>query len=105
MEIFQREAGPPDAPVVLPPHGYPSSSVRYRNLMPALADRRRLVAPDFPGFGLSVNPVPKAIDYIFAGCATFLESFVETMRLSRFTIYLHDYGSQIGFRLAMRLPE
>ena len=105
VEIFYRDAGPPDAPVVLLPHGYPASSFQYRTLMPALADRWHLIAPDFPGFGLSATPDPADFDYTFAGYAAFLERFVETMGLSRFAIYLHDYGSQIGLRLAMRRPE
>lgn len=105
VEIFYREAGPPDAPIVLLPHGYPSSSFQFRHFMPALADRWRLVAPDFPGFGYSGTPDPTRFAYSFDGYADFLERFTATMNLTRYALYLHDYGSQIGLRLAMKAPE
>jgi pimeloyl-ACP methyl ester carboxylesterase len=100
---FYREAGPADAPVVLLPHGYPCSSFQFRNLMPALADRWRLLAPDFPGFGYS--DTPEDFKYDFDGYAAFLNGFVETLGVRRFVLYLHDYGSQIGLRLAMKAPQ
>lgn len=103
VEVFYREAGPPDAPVVLLPHGYPSSSFQYRNYLPALADRWRLVAPDYPGFGYSGTP--ESFDYSFDGYAGFLERFTQSLGLRRYALYLHDYGSQIGLRLAIRAPE
>src|SRR5688572_8514102 len=93
MEIFYREAGPVAAPVVLLPHGYPCSSFQFRNFMPALADRWRLVAPDYPGFGYSATPDPARFKCDFAGYATFLERFTTTLRLDRYAIYLHDYSS------------
>jgi pimeloyl-ACP methyl ester carboxylesterase len=99
VRTFYREAGPIGAPVVLLPHGYPSSSFEFRNFMPALADRWRLLAPDFPGQGFS--DTPDGFDYSFAGYTRFLGQFVEEMGVARFAIYLHDYGSQIGLRLAM----
>jgi pimeloyl-ACP methyl ester carboxylesterase len=102
-QVFYREAGPPDAPVVLLPHGYPCSSYEFRNLMPLLADRWRLVAPDFPGFGYSDTPEDFA--YGFEGYTEWLERFVTALALDRFVLYLHDYGSQIGLRLAMRRPQ
>lgn len=101
--IFYREAGPHDAPAVLLPHGYPSSSFQYRNFMPALADRWRLLAPDYPGFGYS--DTPEAFAYDFDGYAEFLHRFVQALRLERFALYLHDYGSQIGLRLAIKAPQ
>jgi pimeloyl-ACP methyl ester carboxylesterase len=104
IEIFYREAGPPDAPAVLLPHGYPSSSFQFRNFMPALADRWRLIAPDFPGFGYSGTPERTRFAYTFDGYADFLERFTEAMNLTRYALYLHDYGSQIGFRLAIKAP-
>ena len=104
VSIFYREAGPPGAPVVLLPHGYPSSSFQYRNLMPALADRWRLVAPDFPGFGYSATPDPERFSYTFDGYAELLARFTDELDLARYAIYLHDYGSQIGLRLAMKAP-
>jgi pimeloyl-ACP methyl ester carboxylesterase len=103
--IFYREAGPPDAPVVLLPHGYPCSSFQFRHFMPALADRWRLIAPDLPGFGYSATPDPGRFSYTFAGYGRFLERFVDALGLGRYAIYLHDYGSQHGFRLAMAAPE
>jgi pimeloyl-ACP methyl ester carboxylesterase len=105
IEIFFREAGPGDAPVVLLPHGYPCSSFQFRHLMPALADRWRLVAPDLPGFGYSATPDPGEFSYTFAGYGEFLRRFVDELDLSRYAIYLHDYGSQHGFRLALSAPE
>ncbi|SIR98585.1 alpha/beta fold hydrolase [Micromonospora avicenniae] len=105
VEVFYRDAGPPQAPVVLLPHGYPCSSFQFRNLMAALGDRWRLVAPDLPGFGYSATPDPADFDYTFAGYGRFLHRFVDTLNLRRYAIYLHDYGSQHGFRLAMSAPE
>jgi pimeloyl-ACP methyl ester carboxylesterase len=105
IDTFYREAGPDDAPVVLLPHGYPCSSYAYRNLMAALGDRWRLVAPDMPGFGYSATPSPDDFGYTFDAYADFLQSFVDTMQLDRYVIWLHDYGSQFGFRLALAKPE
>jgi pimeloyl-ACP methyl ester carboxylesterase len=104
VSVFYREAGPPEAPAVLLPHGYPSSSFQYRNFMPALADRWRLVAPDFPGFGYSDTPDPGRFSCTFDGYAELLARFADKLELSRYAIYLHDYGSQIGLRLAMKAP-
>ncbi|MBD3886380.1 alpha/beta hydrolase [Phormidium tenue FACHB-886] len=105
IEVFYREAGSADAPVLLLPHGYPCSSFQFRNLMPALADRWHLIAPDYPGFGYSATPDPKHFTYTFDGYADFLERFAKAMNLTRYALYLHDYGSQIGLRLAMKAPE
>ena len=105
MHVFYREAGPPEAPVLLLPHGYPCSSYQFRNLMPALADRWRTIAPDFPGFGYSDTPDPERFDYTFDGYAQFLDRFTEHLRLDRYALYLHDYGSQIGLRLAIAEPQ
>jgi pimeloyl-ACP methyl ester carboxylesterase len=102
VKIFYREAGPPDAPVVLLPHGYPSSSFQYRALMPALADKWRLLAPDFPGFGYS--EAPAGFDYSFRGYAELLEGFLAELNVDRFALYLFDYGSQAGFQLALKNP-
>jgi pimeloyl-ACP methyl ester carboxylesterase len=105
IRVFYREAGPPDAPVVLLPHGYPCSSFQYRHFMPALADRWRLIAPDYPGFGYSDTPPPHSFDYSFDGYAGLLDRFTTALGLKRYALYLHDYGSQIGLRLAIRAPE
>jgi pimeloyl-ACP methyl ester carboxylesterase len=103
VDVFYREAGSVDAPALLLPHGYPSSSVEFRGLMAALSDRYHLLAPDFPGQGLSATP--EGFDYSFDGYARFLEAFADAKGLRNFALYLHDFGSQIGLRLAIRQPE
>lgn len=105
VEIFYREAGPRDAPVILLPHGYPCSSFQYRKLMPALADRWHLIAPDYPGFGYSATPGEDRFSYDFDGYADFLDRFTTSLGLNRYALYLHDYGSQIGLRHAIARPE
>ncbi|MEV0731132.1 alpha/beta hydrolase [Polymorphospora sp. NPDC050346] len=104
IRTFYREAGPRDGPVVLLPHGYPSSSFQFRNLMPALGERWRLVAPDLPGFGYT-RAEAATFAYTFDAYAEFLRRFVEVLGLTRYAIYLQDYGSQFGLRLAMSAPE
>jgi pimeloyl-ACP methyl ester carboxylesterase len=103
VDTFYREAGPIDAPVILLPHGYPCSSYEFRNLLPALADRWRLLAPDYPGAGHSATP--DDFDYSFDGYAAFLDGFVRTLGVERFVLYLHDFGSPIGARLAIKAPH
>jgi pimeloyl-ACP methyl ester carboxylesterase len=105
IEIFYREAGPENAPVLLLPHGYPCSSFQFRHLMPALGDRWRVIAPDYPGFGYSATPDFDQFDYSFDGYARMLDHFADGLRLSRYVLYLHDYGSQIGLRLAIKRPQ
>jgi pimeloyl-ACP methyl ester carboxylesterase len=103
VDTFYREAGPEDAPVVLLPHGYPCSSYEFRNIMPRLADRWRLIAPDYPGAGYSATP--EGFDYSFDGYAEFLDRFVRQLGIGRFVLYLHDFGSPIGARLAIKAPD
>ncbi|MBY8823472.1 alpha/beta fold hydrolase [Sphingomonas colocasiae] len=103
VDAFYREAGRKGAPVLLLPHGYPCSSYEFRNLMPRLADRWHLLAPDYPGTGYSGTP--DDFDYSFDGYAAFLDAFVETLGMNRFALYLHDFGSPIGARLAIRDPD
>lgn len=103
MEIFYREAGPVDAPVVLLPHGYPCSSYEFRNYMRHLGEHWRLLAPDFPGSGYSATP--DSFTYDFDGFSLFLEDFADAQGIGRFALYLHDFGSWIGLRLAMRDPD
>lgn len=103
VDTFYRESGRPDAPVLLLPHGYPCSSFEFRNLMPELADNWRLIAPDYPGFGYSEGP--SGFPYTFDGLAKWLDTFVEAIKLDRFVIYLHDFGSPIGARLSIMKPE
>lgn len=103
--IFYREDGPAGGPVLLLPHGYPCSSYQFRRLMPALADRWRTIAPDFPGFGYSATPDRAVFGYDFDGYAEFLTGFADALGLSRYALWLHDYGSQIGLRHAIAWPE
>jgi len=103
IDVFYREAGPDDAPAVLLPHGYPCSSYEFRNYMPPLADRWRLIAPDFPGCGYTSTP--QGFAYDFDGYADFLDRFTDKIGAHRFAIYLHDFGSQIGLRLAISKPR
>jgi pimeloyl-ACP methyl ester carboxylesterase len=101
--IFYREAGPRDAPVLLLPHGYPCSSYEFRNYMPALADRWRTIAPDLPGCGYSDTPAH--FQYDFDGYADLLARFTARLGIPRYALYLHDFGSWIGLRLAMAAPQ
>ncbi|ATB33824.1 alpha/beta fold hydrolase [Melittangium boletus] len=105
IELFYREAGASDAPVLLLPHGYPCSSFQFRQLMPALADRWRTIAPDFPGFGYSATPDPAVFAYDFDAYAEVLDGFTSALGLERYALWLHDYGSQIGLRHAIARPE
>jgi pimeloyl-ACP methyl ester carboxylesterase len=105
LDVFYRETGASNAPVVLLLHGFPTSSHMFRNLMPALADRFRLVAPDYPGFGNSSMPTVDEFDYSFDKLAHVIEKFTEAVALSRYTLYVQDYGAPIGFRLAAKHPQ
>jgi pimeloyl-ACP methyl ester carboxylesterase len=105
LDVFYREAGATDAPVMLLLHGFPTSSHMFRNLIPALADKFRLVAPDYPGFGNSSMPSVDAFGYTFDNLAHVIEKFTEAVGLSRYTLYVQDYGAPIGFRLAAKHPQ
>lgn len=105
LDIFYREAGRQDAPAILLLHGFPTSSHMYRNLIPALADRYHVVAPDYPGYGSSSAPSVDEFDYTFDNLAGVVEKFTEKVGLRRYSIYLMDYGAPVGFRLAVRHPE
>jgi pimeloyl-ACP methyl ester carboxylesterase len=98
-QLFYREAGPENAPVLLLLHGFPSSSVQFRHLFSRLADRRRLVAPDFPGFGFSAVPDHRHFAYTFEHFAEVIGRFIQTMQIEPRAVYLHDYGAQAGYRL------
>ena len=104
-EVFYREAGPKDAPALLLLHGFPSSSHMYRNLIPALADRYRVVAPDLPGFGFSDAPDRAAFRYTFESLTNVIERFTDAVGLRRYALFVFDYGAPIGFRLAVRDPQ
>lgn len=105
LDIFYREAGPADAPVVVLLHGFPSSSHMYRHLIPALADRYRVIAPDLPGFGLSAMPPRTAFAYGFAAFAEIVDALLAHLGANRYALYVMDYGAPVGFRLALRHPE
>nr|WP_148255993.1 alpha/beta hydrolase [Pusillimonas sp. T7-7] len=105
VEVFYREAGPSDAPVILLLHGFPSASHMFRDLIPLLADRFRLIAPDLPGFGQTKAPPRGTFDYTFDSLADVIEGFTDAMSLDRYALYIFDYGAPVGLRLAMRHPE
>jgi pimeloyl-ACP methyl ester carboxylesterase len=103
--VFYREAGPKDAPAILLLHGFPTASHMFRNLIPQLADRVRVVAPDLPAFGQSDMPARGAFTYTFENIANVIDRFTEVIGLRRFMIYVFDYGAPVGFRLAVRHPD
>ena len=105
LDIFYREAGDPANPTLLLLHGLPTSSRMFRNLIPALADRFHLIAPDYPGFGHSSFPPPDEFEYTFANLTAVVEGFIEALGLERFSLYVQDYGAPIGLRIASRRPE
>jgi pimeloyl-ACP methyl ester carboxylesterase len=105
LEIFYREAGPKDAPAVLLLHGFPTSSQMFRNLIPALADKYRVVAPDYPGFGQSSMPSREKFKYTFDNLADVVEQFTEKVELKRYALYVQDYGAPVGYRLAAKHPD
>ena len=105
LNLFYREAGPKDAPVVLLLHGFPSSSHQYRGLIDRLSDKYHVIAPDLPGFGFSDAPEAKTFGYTFDHLAEVVESFTDTLSLDRYALYVFDYGAPVGFRLAVSRPE
>ncbi|WP_185983079.1 alpha/beta fold hydrolase [Aureimonas mangrovi] len=105
VSVFYREAGPADAPVILLLHGFPSASHMFRDLIPLLADRFRLIAPDLPGFGQTKAPPRGMFDYTFDELADVIEGFTDAMGLDRYALYVFDYGAPVGLRLATRHPE
>lgn len=105
LNIFYREAGPKDAPVLLLLHGYPTSSFMFRKLIPILAEEYHVIAPDLPGFGFSESPDPAVYSYTFDNLAAAMQAFIDTLGLKRFALYVFDYGAPTGYRLAMANPE
>ena len=105
VTVFYREAGAADAPVVLLLHGFPTSSFQYRELIPRLADRYRVIAPDLPGFGFTEVPEQRKYSYTFDELAQTILAFTDALGLARYALYVFDYGAPTGFRLAMARPE
>lgn len=105
LDIFYREAGSSEKPVILLLHGFPTSSNMFRNLIPRLASSFRLIAPDYPGFGQSSMPDRQAFAYTFENLTNIVEQFVEKAGIEKFVLYVMDYGAPIGYRLALRHPE
>ena len=105
LDIFYREAGDPSKPTILLLHGFPTSSHMFRNLIPALADRFHLVAPDYPGFGQSSAPSVNEFNYTFDNLAGIIDKFTNTIGLKNYSLYVQDYGAPVGYRLALKHPE
>jgi pimeloyl-ACP methyl ester carboxylesterase len=105
IQVFCREAGDREAPVVLLLHGFPTSSFMFRELIPRLADRYRVIAPDLPGFGFTEVPEKRKYEYTFDALAATIAAFTEAIKINRYAIYVFDYGAPTGFRLAMAHPE
>ena len=105
VTVFYREAGLADAPVVLLLHGFPTSSFQYRELIPRLADRYHVIAPDLPGFGFTEVPAERGYSYTFENLAKTIFAFTQALKLLRYALYVFDYGAPTGFRLALMAPE
>jgi len=105
LNIFYREAGPADGPVVLLLHGFPTSSHMFRNLIPLLADRYHVIAPDYPGFGQSDAPDHKSYKYSFAAYADIVDELMSGLGAKSYAMYVMDYGAPVGYRLALKQPE
>src|SRR5579862_8339921 len=99
VTVFYREAGPADAPVVVLLHGFPTSSFQFRELMPRLADRYRVIAPDLPGFGFTEVPEQRHYDYSFDALARTIGHFTDALNLAQYALYVFDYGAPTGLRL------
>jgi len=105
LDVFYRDAGPKDAPVLLLLHGFPTSSNMFRNLIPRLAGEFRVIAPDYPGFGLTTTPDHKEFSYTFENLMNTVDGLVNHLGLKKYSIYVMDYGAPVGYRLALRHPE
>jgi pimeloyl-ACP methyl ester carboxylesterase len=105
LDIFYREAGPKGAPTVLLLHGFPTSSQMFRNLIPELADKYHVVAPDYPGYGFSSMPAHDEFAYTFDNLAKVIDEFTVKLGLTKYALYVQDYGAPVGYRLASAHPD
>lgn len=105
VSLFYREAGPPTGPAVVLLHGFPTSSHMFRNLIPVLSDRYRVIAPDYPGFGQSAAPAHTEFAYTFAHYASLVDGLLQHLGVTRYAMYVMDYGAPVGYRLALLHPE
>lgn len=105
VDVFYREAGPKNAPAIVLLHGFPTSSHMFRNLIPKLADKYHVIAPDYPGFGNSGMPSVDEFEYTFDNMTNVVDTLLQDMGVAKYSLYLMDYGAPIGFRLATRHPE
>jgi pimeloyl-ACP methyl ester carboxylesterase len=105
LDIFYREAGNRSKPTILLLHGFPSSSHMYRDLIKDLSEDYHLIAPDYPGFGLSSSPLPSVYNYSFDNLALTIDHFIDALGLKKFSLYVQDYGGPVGFRIAAQRPE
>jgi pimeloyl-ACP methyl ester carboxylesterase len=105
LEIFYREAGSAENPAIVLLHGFPTSSHMFRDLIPRLADRYHVIAPDYPGFGYSSTPSPTELAYTFDHLADIIEKLLEVKQLASYALYMQDFGGPVGFRIATRRPE
>ena len=105
ISVFYREAGSPSAPKLLLLHGFPTSSFQFRNLIPLLAEKYHVVAPDLPGFGFTVVPESRQYKYTFDNIARTVEAFTDALKLENYAIYIFDYGAPVGLRFAPFCPS
>jgi len=105
QDIFYREAGSKESPTILLLHGFPTSSHMFRNLIPMLAEKFHVVAPDYPGYGQSSAPTPNNFQYTFDNLSVIIDKFTESLKLTKFSLYLQDYGAPVGYRIAAKHPE
>ena len=105
VDIFYREAGPAHGPAIVLLHGFPTSSHMFRNLIPLLADRYHVIAPDYPGFGLSAAPDRAVFDYGFGRYAHLMDNLLEKLGVQRYAMYVMDYGAPVGYRLGLKHPD